>query len=46
ELLCCKGSALCKCSSTGRPLGAYDLGVATPKAFVYAGLMTSEDARS
>nr|GEX90621.1 putative reverse transcriptase domain-containing protein [Tanacetum cinerariifolium] len=29
-----------------RSLGAYDLGVATPKALVYAGLMTSGDARS
>ncbi|GJT83881.1 reverse transcriptase domain-containing protein [Tanacetum coccineum] len=38
--------ALCKCSSTGRPLGAYNLGVATPRALVYAGLMTSRDARS
>ncbi|GJR50976.1 hypothetical protein Tco_1401497 [Tanacetum coccineum] len=38
--------ALCKCSSTGRPLGAYNLGVATPRALVYAGLMTSGDARS
>ncbi|GKB42568.1 hypothetical protein Tco_0887510, partial [Tanacetum coccineum] len=26
--------------------GAYDLGVATPRALVYAGLMTSGDARS
>nr|GEY54855.1 hypothetical protein [Tanacetum cinerariifolium] len=26
--------------------GAYDLGVATPRALVYAGVMTSEDARS
>ncbi|GKD57176.1 putative reverse transcriptase domain-containing protein [Tanacetum coccineum] len=33
-------------ASTGRPLGAYDLGVATPKALVYAGVMTSGDARS
>nr|GEU35117.1 putative ribonuclease H-like domain-containing protein [Tanacetum cinerariifolium] len=31
---------------TGRPLGAYDLRVATPRALVYVGLMTSEDARS
>ncbi|GKB31230.1 hypothetical protein Tco_0870631 [Tanacetum coccineum] len=38
--------ALCKCSSTGRPLGAYNLGVATPRALVYAGLMTSGDDRS
>ncbi|GKB14023.1 hypothetical protein Tco_0847946, partial [Tanacetum coccineum] len=38
--------ALCKCSSTGRLLGAYNLGVATPKALVYAGLMTSRDATS
>ncbi|GJS59836.1 hypothetical protein Tco_0654620 [Tanacetum coccineum] len=30
----------------GRPLGAYDLGVATPRALVYVGLMTSGDARS
>ncbi|GJX94702.1 hypothetical protein Tco_0349288 [Tanacetum coccineum] len=30
----------------GRPLGAYDIGVATPRALVYAGLMTSGDARS
>ncbi|GKF29411.1 hypothetical protein Tco_0095753, partial [Tanacetum coccineum] len=30
----------------GRPLGAYDLGVATPRALVYAGVMTSGDARS
>nr|GEY88995.1 hypothetical protein [Tanacetum cinerariifolium] len=26
--------------------GVYDLGVATPRALVYAGLMTSDDARS
>ncbi|GJU02106.1 hypothetical protein Tco_1112444 [Tanacetum coccineum] len=38
--------ALCKCSSTGRLLGAYNLGVATPRALVHAGLMTSGDARS
>ncbi|GJZ04344.1 hypothetical protein Tco_0537619, partial [Tanacetum coccineum] len=38
--------ALCNCSSTGRPLGAYNLGVATPRALVYVGLMTSRDARS
>ncbi|GJS27615.1 hypothetical protein Tco_0488235 [Tanacetum coccineum] len=31
---------------TGRPLGAYNLEVVTPKALVYAGLMTSGDARS
>nr|GFB95114.1 hypothetical protein [Tanacetum cinerariifolium] len=30
----------------GRPLGAYDLGVATPRALVYADVMTSGDARS
>ncbi|GJZ75297.1 putative reverse transcriptase domain-containing protein [Tanacetum coccineum] len=36
--------ALCKCSSTGRPLGAYNLRVATPRALVYAGLRTSGDA--
>ncbi|GJZ50336.1 putative reverse transcriptase domain-containing protein [Tanacetum coccineum] len=38
--------ALCKCSSTGRLLGAYNIGVATPRALVCAGLMTSGDARS
>ncbi|GKB86797.1 putative reverse transcriptase domain-containing protein [Tanacetum coccineum] len=38
--------ALCKCSSTGRLLGAYNLGVTTPRALVYVGLMTSGDARS
>ncbi|GJZ01775.1 hypothetical protein Tco_0519736 [Tanacetum coccineum] len=38
--------AQCKCSSTGKLLGAYNLGVATPRALVYAGLMTSGDARS
>ncbi|GJW13567.1 retrovirus-related pol polyprotein from transposon TNT 1-94, partial [Tanacetum coccineum] len=38
--------ALCKCSNTRRPLGAYNIGVATPIALVYAGLMTSGDARS
>ncbi|GKD51250.1 hypothetical protein Tco_1280226, partial [Tanacetum coccineum] len=38
--------ALCKCSSTGRPLGAYNLGVATPRALVHAGDKTSGDARS
>ncbi|GKF06602.1 hypothetical protein Tco_0037270, partial [Tanacetum coccineum] len=27
-------------------LGTYNLEVATPRALVYAGLMTSEDARS
>ncbi|GKF55933.1 hypothetical protein Tco_0166273, partial [Tanacetum coccineum] len=42
----CEGSALCICSSTSRPVGAYDLGVATPIALVYAGLMTSGDAKS
>ncbi|GJV61006.1 putative reverse transcriptase domain-containing protein [Tanacetum coccineum] len=30
----------------GRPLGAYDLGVATLRVLVYAGVMTSDDARS
>ncbi|GKB49065.1 hypothetical protein Tco_0899818 [Tanacetum coccineum] len=36
-----------KClSGTLIGLGAYDLGVATPRALVYAGLMTSGDARS
>nr|GEZ76427.1 hypothetical protein [Tanacetum cinerariifolium] len=30
----------------GRPLGAYNLEVATPRALVYAGVMTSGDARS
>ncbi|GKE94934.1 hypothetical protein Tco_1579789 [Tanacetum coccineum] len=37
--------AVCKCSSTGRPLGAYNLGVETLRALVYAVLMTSRDAR-
>ncbi|GJY53687.1 hypothetical protein Tco_0445351 [Tanacetum coccineum] len=32
--------------NTGRPLGAYNLGVATPRALVYTGLMTSGDDRS
>ncbi|GJT83882.1 putative reverse transcriptase domain-containing protein [Tanacetum coccineum] len=32
--------------NTGRPLGAYNLGVATLRALVYTGLMTSGDARS
>ncbi|GJT26454.1 putative reverse transcriptase domain-containing protein [Tanacetum coccineum] len=36
----------CKCSSAGRLLGAYNLGVAIPKALVHAGDMTSGDARS
>ncbi|GJW20061.1 hypothetical protein Tco_0027497 [Tanacetum coccineum] len=31
---------------TGRPLGAYNLKVVTPRALVYAGLMTSGDDRS
>ncbi|GKF86746.1 hypothetical protein Tco_0254573, partial [Tanacetum coccineum] len=31
---------------TGRPVGAYNLRVATPIALVYVGLMTSGDARS
>ncbi|GKC46222.1 retrovirus-related pol polyprotein from transposon TNT 1-94 [Tanacetum coccineum] len=31
---------------TGRSFGAYNLRVATPRALVYAGLMTSGDARS
>nr|GEU32675.1 putative reverse transcriptase domain-containing protein [Tanacetum cinerariifolium] len=30
----------------GRPLGAYNLGVVTPRALAYAGLMTRGDARS
>ncbi|GJT10741.1 hypothetical protein Tco_0857783 [Tanacetum coccineum] len=38
--------ALCKCSSTGRLLGAYDLRVATPRALVHAGDKISGDARS
>nr|GEV14557.1 putative reverse transcriptase domain-containing protein [Tanacetum cinerariifolium] len=38
--------ALCNCSSVRRPLGAYNFGVATPRALVYADLMTSGDARS
>nr|GFA47437.1 RNA-directed DNA polymerase, eukaryota [Tanacetum cinerariifolium] len=33
-------------ASAGRLLGAYDLGVATPKAFVHAGDKISGDARS
>ncbi|GKC17841.1 hypothetical protein Tco_1014623 [Tanacetum coccineum] len=37
---------LCKCSSTGRLLGAYNLGVATPMALVHAGDKTSGDTRS
>ncbi|GJS97448.1 hypothetical protein Tco_0804416 [Tanacetum coccineum] len=45
DLLCLWKVALCKCSSTDRPLGAYNLGVATPRALVYAGVMTSGDAR-
>ncbi|GKB48915.1 hypothetical protein Tco_0899668 [Tanacetum coccineum] len=36
----------CKCSSAGRLLGAYNLGVATPRALVHAGDKTSGDARS
>nr|GEY76582.1 reverse transcriptase domain-containing protein [Tanacetum cinerariifolium] len=32
--------------SPWKPLGAYDLGVMTPRALVYAGVMTSGDARS
>ncbi|GJT49013.1 hypothetical protein Tco_0975170 [Tanacetum coccineum] len=32
--------------STERPLGAYNLGVATPRALVYVGLMTCWDAKS
>ncbi|GKB52058.1 hypothetical protein Tco_0902811, partial [Tanacetum coccineum] len=38
--------ALCKCSSTRRPLGAYNLGVETPRAVVHADDKNSEDARS
>ncbi|GJW39980.1 putative reverse transcriptase domain-containing protein [Tanacetum coccineum] len=38
--------SLSKCSSTGRPLGAYNLGVATPRELVHAGDKTSGDARS
>ncbi|GJY67170.1 putative reverse transcriptase domain-containing protein [Tanacetum coccineum] len=38
--------ALYKCSSTGRMLGAYNIGVATPRSLVCAGMMTSGDARS
>ncbi|GJT94764.1 hypothetical protein Tco_1090282 [Tanacetum coccineum] len=33
-------------ASEARPLGVYDLGVATPRALVYAGVMTSGDVRS
>ncbi|GJR34720.1 hypothetical protein Tco_1210404 [Tanacetum coccineum] len=36
----------CKCSSAGRILGAYNLGVATPRALVHADDKTSRDARS
>ncbi|GKB06765.1 hypothetical protein Tco_0834998, partial [Tanacetum coccineum] len=36
----------CKCSSAGTLLGAYNLGVATPRALVHAGAKTSGDARS
>nr|GEY20809.1 hypothetical protein [Tanacetum cinerariifolium] len=36
----------CACMHRGAWKGAYDLGFATPRALVYAGLMTSEDARS
>ncbi|GKD65944.1 putative reverse transcriptase domain-containing protein, partial [Tanacetum coccineum] len=38
--------SLSKWSSIGRPLGAYNLGVATPKELVHAGDKTSGDARS
>ncbi|GJU22268.1 putative reverse transcriptase domain-containing protein [Tanacetum coccineum] len=34
----------CKCSSAGRLLGEYNLGVATPRALVHAGDKTSGDA--
>ncbi|GJV88049.1 hypothetical protein Tco_1531987 [Tanacetum coccineum] len=37
---------ICLCDIEFATLGAYDLGVATPRALVYAGLMTSGDARS
>ncbi|GKA37918.1 hypothetical protein Tco_0724483 [Tanacetum coccineum] len=40
------GLPYCKCSSAGRLLGAYNLGVATPRALVHAGDKTSGDARS
>ncbi|GKD68036.1 hypothetical protein Tco_1322126, partial [Tanacetum coccineum] len=36
----------CKCSSAGRLLGAYNLGVAAPSALVHAGDKTSRGARS
>ncbi|GJV42143.1 DUF4219 domain-containing protein [Tanacetum coccineum] len=36
--------SLCKCSSTRRPLGVYNLGVATLRAVVHAGDKTSGDA--
>ncbi|GJY18641.1 hypothetical protein Tco_0390132 [Tanacetum coccineum] len=36
----------CACMHRGAGQGAYDLGVATPRALVYVGLMTSGDARS
>ncbi|GKD09860.1 hypothetical protein Tco_1189545 [Tanacetum coccineum] len=38
--------ALCKCSSTGRLLGAYNLEVATSRALLHIGDKTSGDARS
>ncbi|GKA20883.1 putative reverse transcriptase domain-containing protein [Tanacetum coccineum] len=36
--------ALCKCSSTGRPLGAYNLGVAAPRALIMLPRMTTRSA--
>ncbi|GJQ90152.1 hypothetical protein Tco_0001291 [Tanacetum coccineum] len=36
----------CACMHRGAWQGAYDLGVATPRALVYVGLMTNGDARS
>ncbi|GKB03942.1 hypothetical protein Tco_0832085 [Tanacetum coccineum] len=42
----CERLPYCKCFSTGRLLGTYNLGVATPRALVHAGDKTSGDARS
>ncbi|GKA45112.1 hypothetical protein Tco_0737908 [Tanacetum coccineum] len=45
DYLC--GYFICRVNApAGRPLGAYDLGFATPRALVCAGVMTSRDARS
>nr|GEX34341.1 hypothetical protein [Tanacetum cinerariifolium] len=42
----CERLPYCKFSNTGRLLGAYNLGVATPRALVDAGDKTSRDVRS